>query len=191
MIFDSEELKIKKSAIRKQMKTLKIENKDFQSQVIVKEIEEFLKVNQYRKLGMYLPLPDEVNIRELFESEWIVDNCEIYLPRWIENQKPVEEMSFYLYEDEKNLESIEVFNQSMPQIKKTKIGIPDFILVPGMAFTKEGFRLGRGKGYYDKYLAGKSCFRAGICFAEQMIKELPLGKFDQKLDQVFYARESS
>lgn len=191
MIFDSEELNLKKSAIRKQIKTLKIENKDFQSQVIVKEIEEFLKVNQYRKLGMYLPLPDEVNIRELFICEWIVDNCEIYLPRWIENQKPVEEMSFYLFEDEKTLESVEVFNQTMPQIKKTKIGIPDFILVPGMAFTKEGLRLGRGKGYYDKYLAGIDCFRAGICFKEQIVKEIPLGKFDQKMDQVFYARESS
>lgn len=48
-------------------------------------------------------------------------------------------------------------------------------LCPGMAFTRDGQRLGRGKGYYDRLLANSTpeAIRVGVCFREQVLPDLP------------------
>jgi 5-formyltetrahydrofolate cyclo-ligase len=62
---------------------------------------------------------------------------------------------------------------------------PDLILVPGLAFTLAGERLGRGHGFYDKLLLKFSnVLSIGICFAEQIVDELPVEAHDQKVDLV-------
>jgi 5-formyltetrahydrofolate cyclo-ligase len=67
---------------------------------------------------------------------------------------------------------------------------PSIILVPGLAFATDGSRLGRGKGYFDRFLAGISekirdqIFTVGICLQEQIIQRLPQAKWDEKLDRV-------
>lgn len=62
----------------------------------------------------------------------------------------------------------------------------DFIVVPGVAFTAAGARMGRGRGYYDKYLS-QSGFRgvkAGVCYAHQLVVELPVELHDVFMDYV-------
>jgi len=53
--------------------------------------------------------------------------------------------------------------------------LPDAVLVPGLAFTPRGDRLGRGKGYYDRFLAAlpDSVATIGVCFSIQLVKDLP------------------
>lgn len=62
----------------------------------------------------------------------------------------------------------------------------DLILVPGLAFTRDGRRLGRGKGYYDRLLA--NCLprtrRIGVCFETQIVAMLPEEPHDQRVDRV-------
>ena len=59
----------------------------------------------------------------------------------------------------------------------------DFILVPGVAFTKNGGRLGYGGGYYDRLLTGvrSNICRAAGAFSLQVIEDLPTGDHDQRL----------
>jgi 5-formyltetrahydrofolate cyclo-ligase len=61
------------------------------------------------------------------------------------------------------------------------------IIVPGLAFTKAGQRLGRGGGYYDRYLASlpSTTQKIGVCFALQLVDGLPIEPHDQKMDAVF------
>jgi 5-formyltetrahydrofolate cyclo-ligase len=54
----------------------------------------------------------------------------------------------------------------------------DLILVPGVAFDGHGHRLGHGKGYYDRLLAGAGGVKCGIAFDEQMVNEIPTGPSD-------------
>lgn len=63
------------------------------------------------------------------------------------------------------------------------------ILVPGLAFTLKGHRLGHGAGYYDRFLAGllPSVPTAGICFTCQLADELPVEMHDIPVQQVFHA----
>jgi 5-formyltetrahydrofolate cyclo-ligase len=66
----------------------------------------------------------------------------------------------------------------------------DLILVPGVAFTVNGARLGRGGGFYDRLLVSlpaHTC-RIGVCFDSQILPELPVEPHDQHVD--FIATES-
>ncbi len=60
----------------------------------------------------------------------------------------------------------------------------DLILVPGLAFTSEGGRLGRGGGFYDRLLAATGAIRVGIALDEQIVPAVPLESHDQMLDYV-------
>ncbi len=58
-------------------------------------------------------------------------------------------------------------------------------IIPGAAFTVEGHRLGRGGGYYDRFLAlHPGIFRIGICFSLQLVSQLPMEGHDEPLDAV-------
>ena len=60
----------------------------------------------------------------------------------------------------------------------------DLAIIPGRAFTPEGDRMGRGKGYYDRLLPSLHCPKWGAAFACQMLKEIPTDEWDVKLDKV-------
>jgi 5-formyltetrahydrofolate cyclo-ligase len=58
----------------------------------------------------------------------------------------------------------------------------DFALVPGLGFTTDGRRLGRGKGYYDRVLAQVRGFKCGVAFDQQIVDEIPAEPHDAQLD---------
>ena len=61
----------------------------------------------------------------------------------------------------------------------------DFVLVPGVAFSPNGYRLGRGKGYYDKFLSKYSnLFTVGVCFREQFYLDIPTEPHDIPMHKV-------
>ncbi len=64
----------------------------------------------------------------------------------------------------------------------------DLLVVPGVAFTLEGARLGRGKGYYDRYLS-QPALRAccvGVCFTHQLVADLPVEPHDRSMEVVCF-----
>jgi 5-formyltetrahydrofolate cyclo-ligase len=62
----------------------------------------------------------------------------------------------------------------------------DLMLIPGLAFTRAGARLGRGGGYYDRYLAKVSTdvIKVGVCFNVQLVEELISEIHDREVDMV-------
>lgn len=62
----------------------------------------------------------------------------------------------------------------------------DLAVIPGVAFDKEGHRLGRGKGYYDRLLPKIHAIKVGICFPFQLLPAIPAEPFDIKMDVVIY-----
>lgn len=75
-----------------------------------------------------------------------------------------------------------------PVPERSKIIPPeevDFVLVPGLAFDTRGGRLGRGAGFYDRYLLLTRAFRAGFCFEQQLVRELPMEEHDLFMHAIF------
>tara|TARA_B100002052_G_scaffold297359_1_gene327897 strand:- start:1964 stop:2536 length:573 start_codon:yes stop_codon:yes gene_type:complete len=60
------------------------------------------------------------------------------------------------------------------------------VVVPGLAFNRRGHRLGRGGGYYDRFLPELSPMTRtiGICFDEQVVDDIPLDDWDRPVDEV-------
>jgi len=73
------------------------------------------------------------------------------------------------------------------------IGGLDLIIVPGLGFTTNGKRLGRGKGYYDRCLTeynkeypSNNLKTIGLAFSQQICDDIPLGPHDSLIDIVMY-----
>jgi len=62
----------------------------------------------------------------------------------------------------------------------------DVVLVPGLAFTCDGRRLGQGGGFYDRFLplVREDCVTVGVCFAEQIVDDLITEPHDRIVDLV-------
>ena len=60
----------------------------------------------------------------------------------------------------------------------------NLILVPGMAFSPKGARLGRGKGYYDRFLEEFAGRTIGVCFDSSVLEEIPTEPHDRFMDAV-------
>lgn len=71
------------------------------------------------------------------------------------------------------------------------VNLIDMVIVPGIAFTTQGHRIGRGMGFYDRFLAqpqfmGMSC---GLAFEEQLLEDLPVLDHDMPLGMLVTDRE--
>ncbi len=60
----------------------------------------------------------------------------------------------------------------------------DAIIVPGVAFDRRGFRLGRGEGYYDRYLERTDATLIGVAFGCQLVDVIPIEPHDVRMDIV-------
>ena len=67
-----------------------------------------------------------------------------------------------------------------------RAALPDVVIVPGVAFTTDGHRLGQGGGWYDRFLPGvrDDCTTVGVGFAPQLVDTLPIEPHDARLDIV-------
>lgn len=62
----------------------------------------------------------------------------------------------------------------------------DLCIVPGLSFDKEGFRLGYGGGYYDRFLENEEIYSIGLCFKECKAEKLPREEKDISVNEVVY-----
>jgi 5-formyltetrahydrofolate cyclo-ligase len=75
--------------------------------------------------------------------------------------------------------------EPVPEARAAEVPAPDLVLAPGLAFDLRGGRLGKGKGFYDRYLTGFRGFKAGLAYDVQITdKNLPLDAHDQTMDAV-------
>ena len=92
-------------------------------------------------------------------------------------------MKFYLISSYDDLE-IGCFNIMEPKkqcIEVTDIPENSVVIMPGVAFDKEGNRIGYGKGYYDKYFAQyPDVYKIAIAFSLQIVPEIPTDELDIK-----------
>ena len=128
----------------------------------------------------YYSLDDEVDTHG-FIDELLTDGKTVYLPRVISD----DEMVLCRYTGADSLCKgafgiMEPIGEPMPT--DTHI---DAVLVPGMAFDAECHRLGRGKGYYDRFLSSLTSplpQLIGVCFDFQKVDIVPTETFDVPVD---------
>lgn len=136
----------------------------------------------------FMPMEDEVNIGGVI-LEAFMSGKKIAVPKikdenggmkfhWISASEDMSQGPFGIYEP-----------ASMIPINMECVPPNSLILVPGLAFTKDGKRLGRGKGFYDRFLAEYKdrFFKMGICFDFQIMDDIPVDENDVFVDKVISA----
>jgi 5-formyltetrahydrofolate cyclo-ligase len=74
-----------------------------------------------------------------------------------------------------------------PQGPALPYSLVQFVIVPGLAFTADGRRLGYGGGFYDRFLPQVTVPNVGVCFLEQLVDDLPCEPHDVRVQQVVSA----
>ncbi|HTV48315.1 MAG TPA: 5-formyltetrahydrofolate cyclo-ligase [Phycisphaerae bacterium] len=119
---------------------------------------------------LFLSMEQEVETSTLAIQAWKDGKC-IAVPRVLWDEKKLEPVEI------KSLETTE--HRSVAGLREpthgtlVPLGRIDLIAVPGLAFDRRGYRIGRGKGFYDRFLAQREirATRVALCFHEQLLHE--------------------
>ena len=170
-------------AVREELAKLSHEDKRLFSADIFDHIESLPQVKEASVVALFASLDDEPQTEVIIER--LSHHKRVVLPR-IEG----DEMEFYDLASGALAEG--AFGIMEPQsgelVEPRKI---DVMVVPGVAFTPLGDRLGRGKGFYDRYLSreGFRAYCVGVCYPHQMVDELPVEPHDRRMDEVVSGNE--
>lgn len=127
----------------------------------------------------YIPMGAEINIQPLLER-LINQGITVVTPKTL--QKPnMENRVLTSFDDlEKG-----VFGTSHPATPIEYIGDFDFIIIPGLAYDSNNYRLGYGGGYYDTFLVKHpKAYKQGIFYPFQLVPEVPTEEHDIQLDDI-------
>jgi len=173
--------KDKKAALRKHIRQLKESYvpEDFKSHsgMIFSNLEQLPVFLNARNILIYHSLDDEVHTLD-FVNKW-ADKKNFYFP-----VVDGDNLLFRKYHASTNFRkaNLNVYEPDGDNI--TEYSDIDMVIVPGIAFDKKKNRLGRGKGYYDRFLANISAVKIGVCFNFQLLDEIPADMNDISMDWV-------
>ena len=171
---------MEKKELRAQIKALKKQHTKEQlleqSEQIMAKLERHPDFIKAERVMLYNALPDEVQTQAFLEK-WHLKKT-IILPTVVgDDIIPVafgKDTAF----------AVGDFNIMEPQNEPYTDDF-DLIIVPGVAFDRKGNRIGRGRGYYDRFLSQHlGVKRIGICFDFQLVDEVPTEPFDILMDEV-------
>ncbi len=169
-----------KSIIRKKiLKIRKIKNSK-NLKIDIESIKKVLKKNKIlgKTIGGYYPYNYEVDVIEIL-NEFEKYNYQISLPKIKKNFQ----MDFFNWTSK---DPLSVNKYGIPEPISNKKVYPNILLVPLVAFDKNNNRIGYGGGFYDRYLnkikKNKKIITIGLAFSFQKINNIPINKYDIKLD---------
>lgn len=134
-------------------------------------------------LMLYYSLPDEVNTHE-FIDELLSQGKRVWLPKVIDNEKM--EVREYRGKNDLREGMFHIMEPIGRTISETEYRQLDLVVIPGIAFDSQGHRLGRGKGYYDRFLSQipSDVYKIGVCFDFQIVENVPVDDNDISMDEV-------
>ena len=166
-----------KAALRKEM--LSLRNAALCASITIKELKAIPEFIKAKTIFCYVSAKGEVETKNLI-SELLKEKT-VVVP--------------YCTDREGNMICVKI--ASPDDLKEGMFGIPepkipiefpkehiDFAIVPGVAFDKSGYRIGYGKGYYDRFLKDINPFKVGVCQKQFFLDSVPHDEFDVKMDSV-------
>lgn len=141
------------------------------------------RVQEADTILMYHSLPDEVDTHSALD-QLLAMGKKVLLPKVVSDT----EMTIHEYTGQDSLQPSEpygILEPTTPEFSIVNCQLSIVIVVPGMAFDKHGHRLGRGKGYYDRFLSRiPNIYKIGVCFPFQLIDKVPFEPTDILVDEV-------
>ena len=178
------DIRAEKNELRRRMKKFRREMpaavKQKKDDAIRRGIQALGQYQACETLLTFVSTPIEVDTHALIE-EALRSGKTVAVPYCIDGTR---QMDFYCIRSMDDLVPrtfgvLEPLIDRCPKLADTKNSV---CLVPGLAFDRHGFRLGYGKGYYDRFLSGYTGFKIGIVYEECLCQRLPHGYYDVAVD---------
>lgn len=172
-----------RAAVREAGRAVGIRERENYSSEVIRRIEDSPKFSRAHVVAAFASLPDEVCTDEL-------------LRRWSGQKKillPSVEYGRMVFREYIGEEDLIRGEYGILAPYMSRIVPPediDIMLVPGLAFDLRGNRLGRGKGFYDRYLSMRyaaEIHKMGVCMPHQIVDEVPSEPHDIVMDDVITA----
>jgi 5-formyltetrahydrofolate cyclo-ligase len=179
--------KLKKQSLRKLLlnkrKLLPKQAIIEKSNEIAKKLIKFDKYQQSEKIMLYISTKSEVQTRGIIRYSQKA-NKKVFIPLVIQEKHDMIPSLIIDCEKETAPGSLGIYQPKKEFHRPFPANILDLVVVPGIAFTEQGHRLGRGGGYYDRFLnkLSKNAYIIALAFEMQMIEEMPLEKNDVPVD---------
>lgn len=193
-------MKTAKATLRKEVQaklnSMNIAERSRQSLIVQQKILQHEVYKKSQRLSIFLSMKDEVETEPILRQALDTGKT-CYIPRYNSNSNHMDMVRLHTWQEYQSLPVTKwkIKQPLLDELCETALasGGLDLILIPGLAFTKQGHRLGRGRGYYDTYLTK---YRASLslapttialAFNEQILPEIPTEETDVPIDIVLYA----
>jgi 5-formyltetrahydrofolate cyclo-ligase len=187
-----EEMNNEKELIRKQImdELAKIEKPQYEHDSY--EIAQLLFQDTIWKeattVGITISKSPEVDTYQIIRKAW-EEGKQVVIPKCLPKKK---EMVFRTLTKFNQLESVyygllEPIEAMTKEVSANEI---DLIIVPGLAFTENGYRIGFGGGYYDRYLANYLGQTISLAFTPQLVAELPIEEHDIPVNKIIAVKKA-
>ena len=156
------------------------EQKDIYDKKIFDRLISSITYRHSTDILLYASINGEVNIWPIFEAA-LKDGKKVAFPccnddntmtfRYVTDRSQMSERTFGILEPDPSCEACCTSNFSL-------------LIVPGLVFDKNGYRIGYGKGFYDRYLSSFDGVSIGLVYSRLLLAEVPKGRFDRHVDVI-------
>lgn len=169
---------IKKDIRRNVISYLKETDKYSAEIELLKSLFQSTEWQQADSIGVTLSMDHEVSTENIIRFA-LIENKKVYVPNCDYKNKTMDFVRFHspsdLYKDEKGILAVKHPTEVNNEI--------DLLLVPGLAFNREGYRIGYGGGYYDRFLSSFKGQTVSVILDAQLMK-IPVDDFDQPVHKI-------
>jgi 5-formyltetrahydrofolate cyclo-ligase len=143
---------------------------------------------KYDRVLIYLSMPDELDTSALLDIAFN-EGKEVYSPK-VESDTS---MRFFRVSRDKSSWTLGAFDIREPAGKEADVFKPEagpaLVISPGLAFDRKGNRMGRGKGYYDRFYeklfaASPESAVCALCMSGAIVDEVPVDHYDRKVNAI-------
>ncbi|MET3318295.1 UNVERIFIED_ORG: 5-formyltetrahydrofolate cyclo-ligase [Peribacillus simplex] len=168
-----------KKKLRQEVRSRLMElTKEEHEELSNKIAENLFSLDEWKKaktIGITISIPPEIPTVRIIEQAWS-EGKEVAVPKCDPEKKTMEFKKIMSFNQ---LESVYYgLLEPVAETNKATIEELDVLVVPGLAFTKEGYRLGFGGGYYDRFLSYYRGATLALTYEVQIIDDLPIEVHD-------------
>ena len=176
-----EKLRLRKQIIE-HMNSLSKERYTTLSEQIAFSLYEQKEWAEAKTIGITLSMENEVNTYPIIEKAW-KEGKRVVVPKC---NKETRTMSFRQISNFHQLETVYMnLREPIPALtEEVNADEIDLQIVPGVAYTERGERIGYGGGYYDRYLVHYKGKTLSLAYSFQMVEHIPVEPFDKNVEKI-------
>ena len=177
---DEDKKKVRKK-VKTSLETLTDEKRVEYTKQISTKLYGLKEWKQAKLIGLTISIPPEFPTLHIIEQAW-KEGKEVAIPKCNPEDKTMQ------FKKITSFEQLESVYSGLLEPVETTLNVMaedmDLLIVPGLAFTRDGYRLGFGGGYYDRFLSGYKGVTISLAFECQLIDELPTELHDIPVHQI-------